>query len=390
MIRGRPIYQDRSDTLMPNLQPTEISPLILQNMLDNLPVGLMVIHVNGETLTVNQAASKILGYPLNAFDGERWEALLVDREKNDAFNRIIVDIVREKKVNLKRNVWYTRPDGKTLHLSVTGSFLREGENIEGIAVLINDLTELHRAHENEKAVLQENSELQHERAESIRHLAEAVAHQIRNPVAAIGGFSMRLLHKLDPNDPNRKYLETILDGSKRLEDIVRAVGSYTRLLRISPQRVSVLAVLERAQAEIAPKEAELSRKIAWTVQSEPEEMILDPELFCHALKELFLNALEFCNDHCIAISVAIRKNEDHMDVEIRDTGSGISEKDRPYIFDPFFTTKAVGVGMGLCRVKRIISDHKGRIRVDSVPGKGTSVTLRLPESSGIQHKASNS
>ena len=64
-------------------------------------------------------------------------------------------------------------------------------------------------------------------------------------------------------------------------------------------------------------------------------------------------------------------------MEIQDSGTGISEEDRPYIFDPFFTTKAVGVGMGLCRVKRIISEHKGQLTVDSVLGKGTKVTIRL-------------
>jgi len=61
-----------------------------------------------------------------------------------------------------------------------------------------------------------------------------------------------------------------------------------------------------------------------------------------------------------------------------DSGAGISEEDRPYIFDPFFTTKAVGVGMGLCRVKRIVSEHKGVIAVDGSLAKGTKVVIRLP------------
>ncbi|MFO7986236.1 MAG: ATP-binding protein [Desulfatiglandaceae bacterium] len=363
---------------MHSLKPMEIKPIILQNMLDNLPVGLMVINGCGEIITTNQAASKILGYSLDAFDGKRWVELFLDQENNDEFNQIIIDIIWEKKVNLNRDVSYTRPDGKVLQLSVTGSFLRQDEAMAGIVVLINDVTELHQAHENEKAVLEEKSTLQHEKAESIRNLAEAVAHQIRNPVATIGGFSMRMLHKLDQDDPNRKYLQTILEGTKRLEDIVKAVGHYTKLLQISPKRVGILDVLRRAKAELSPKETELSRNIAWTVRSDPVEMIIDPELFCHALNELFLNALEFCNQDCVSIEVRVLGNENWINVEIRDSGSGISQKDRPYIFDPFFTTKAVGVGMGLCRAKRIISEHKGEILVDSVLGKGTLVTLRLP------------
>ena len=355
-----------------------IKPIILQNILDSLPVGLMVIDPEGEVININRAASEILGYPLDAFEGKGWGDLFFDGEKNIDFNQIIIDIIQEKKVNLMRDVSYVRSDGKILQLSITGSFLREDEEIAGVVVLINDVTELHQAHKHEKIVLEEKSALEHERAESIKNLAEAVAHQIRNPVTAIGGFSMRMLNKLGQDDPNRMYLETILAGTKRLEDVVTAVGHYTKLLQIKPTRTSISEVLEKSQAGLAPKEAELSRNINWTVKLEPIEAMIDPGLFNHVLNELFLNALEFCRDDEVNILVRVFEDTNGLHVEIEDSGSGISEKDRPYIFDPFFTTKAVGVGMGLCRVKRIISEHKGEMKVDGMPGEGTKVIIRLP------------
>lgn len=356
-----------------------IKPIILRSILDSLPVGLMVIDPEGEVININRAASEILGYPLDAFEGKGWGDLFFDDEKNIDFNQIIIDIIQERKVNLKRGVSYVRSDGKILQLSITGSFLREDEEIAGIVVLINDVTELHKAHKREKIVLEEKSALHHERAESIKNLAEAVAHQIRNPVTAIGGFSMRMLNQLDQDDPNRGYLGAILDGTKRLEDVVTAVGHYTKLLQIEPKKVAISEVLQKAQVGLSPKEAELSRKIKWTVQSEPIEVIIDPGLFTHALNELFLNALEFCREDEVGIEVCVFEDANWVNVEIKDSGTGISEKDRPYIFDPFFTTKAVGVGMGLCRVKRIISEHKGVIMVESSPGKGTEVRIRLPQ-----------
>ena len=356
-----------------------IKPIILRSILDSLPVGLMVIDPGGEVININRAASEILGYSLDAFEGKGWGDLFFDNEKNTDFNQIIIDIIRERKVNLKRSVSYVRSDEKILQLSITGSFLREYEEIAGIVVLINDVTELHQAHKHEKIVLEEKSALQHERAESIKNLAEAVAHQIRNPVTAIGGFSMRILNKLDQNDPNRGYLETILAGTKRLEDVVTAVGHYTKLMQIKPKRAAISEVLEKAQAGLASKETELSREIKWTVQSDPIEVMIDPGLFTHALNELFLNALEFCKEDEIAIEVYVFEDANRVNVEIQDSGTGISEEDRPYIFDPFFTTKAVGVGMGLCRVKRIISEHKGVIAVDGSLAKGgTKVVIRLP------------
>lgn len=358
--------------------PLEIRPVILQNMLDNLPVGLMVINAEGEIVTINRAASTILGYDLDAFEGKGWGELFVENEKNDDFNQIIVDIIWEKQVNLRRSVSYTRTDGRVLHLSITGSFLMEGEAMAGIVVLLNDVTELHEAHKKEKAVLREMNALQREKAESMSQLAQAVAHQIRNPVSAIGGFSMRMLNEMDSNDPNRPYVKTILDGTKRLEAIVREVGAYTQASQVSPRPTPVDEILETAKAAPSTKAAELSREISWTISSKPVEIIVDPELFGRALIELFLNSVEFCNASHVSIAVSVSMQPGRVNVEVKDTGSGIPEKDMPYIFDPFFTTKAVGVGMGLCRARRIISEHKGEIRVDNTPGQGTTVMVRLP------------
>ena len=67
-----------------------------------------------------------------------------------------------------------------------------------------------------------------------------------------------------------------------------------------------------------------------------------------------------------------------MVVEIRDTGPGIDNKDMPFIFDPFYTTKPSGTGLGLAITRRIIEEHRGRIKVDSHPGEGTTITIYLP------------
>jgi len=356
-----------------------MEPVVLQSMLDNLPVGLMVIDDRGEIITINRAASEILGHSLDAFEGKGWGEIFFGEEENSEFNQVIVDIIWEKKVNLKRGVCYSRPDGKPLQLSITGSFLREDDHIVGIVVLISDVTELYQAHQKEKTVLEEKTALEHERAESIRNLAQAVAHQIRNPVTAIGGFSRRILNRLDRDDPNRGYLEMIIHGTQRLENLVAAVADYTKLLEARPKRVSISAILDRARDGLPQREAELSKKIEWSIQAPPMELMVDPALFSRALNEVFLNALEFSKDDRLLIEVRVSEDRGGVTVEVTDSGPGISATDRPYIFDPFFTTKAVGVGMGLCRVRGIVAEHKGDLRVDSLPGKGTRVTIRVPE-----------
>jgi len=363
---------------MPYSRFVGLRPIILQNMLDNLPVGLMVIDSNGEIVTVNGAASEILGHSLDAFEGKGWGELFFEDPRNREFNQMIVDIIWDKNVNLTREVRYIRSDEKAVHLSVTGSYLREDNDIAGIVVLMNDVTELYQAHENEKAVLEEKSALEHEKAEGLRKLAEAVAHQIRNPVTAIGGFSRRILSRLGMDDPNRDYLETIIDGTRRLENVVRAVADYTRLLEVRPERFPLSKVLDMARAGLAQREAELSKRVAWNIRVPPVEAMVDPGLFARALNELFLNALEFSLEDEVWVEVHVFKEGDGVTVRVEDRGPGISEEDMPYILDPFFTTKAVGVGMGLCRVKRIISGHKGDLKIESIPGKGTRAMIHLP------------
>jgi len=353
-------------------------PIVLQNILDSLPVGIVVIDPEGLIVTINRTASEILGHTADSPFGKGWEALIDEDERNHDFQNLMVEIVNERKVNRKRSLPYFGVNGNIRRLSISGSMLTEGRHTGGIAILINDVTELHHAHEIEKTVLREKNALQHERAESIRNLAEAVAHQIRNPVMSIGGFSLRMLKSMSENDPNRKYMEMILDGSRRLEDVVSAVSSYTKLLEISPRKTLLPELVTEAKKVIQPKVDALSRKIDWTLSLEPIEIRVDPEFFVFALKEIFLNALEFCNEACATIEVRLLKKKNHMHLEIRDQGPGISEANLPFIFDPFFTTKAVGVGMGLCKAKRIVSEHKGKIAVKSRCGRGTAVTIRLP------------
>ena len=339
---------------------------------------MLVIDSQGEIVTINRAACEILGYTGDTFRGKGWGEIFFEADKNVEFNQVIIEVILEKQVNLHRDVSYIRPTGETLRLSINTSFLQENDEIVGLVVLLDDVTELHGLHEREKAILEEKNRAQRERTESLKKLALAVAHQIRNPVTSIGGFATRLLNKSDKKDGNAVYLRNILSGTKRLEAIVQGVMDYTEISPASPVKVPILRTLGKAQARLTEKAAELSKQVNWNVKIEPIEVLIDPELFAQALDEILLNCVEaFTDDHGTVDIIAFR-NGNGTHIEISGTGTGISEQDMPYIFDPFFTTKAVGVGMGLCKAQRIITEHKGELTVSSSTGKGTKVTVHLP------------
>ena len=357
---------------------SNIKSIILHNILESIPVGLLVINPEGEIVTSNDAASMILGYACRTFEGKGWGDLFLEDERNQAFNQVILDVIQEKKVNLHRRVRYVQPGGRTLQLSVTGSFLREKEQIAGIVLILHDVTEIQLLHDREKQVLREKHRLERERAEGLTRLAMAIAHQIRNPVMSIGGFAVRILSKIDENSPIVAYLKNILSDARRLEAIVKVVSEYTRVPTAKPVPVSISDIFEKEIDRLQVKTAELSKRVKWSMALSTVEFPVDPVLFRKAVYEVLLNAVEFFESDEGSVGIFLLEEDNGLLIEVVDNGVGIPEKDMPYVFDPFFTTKAVGVGMGLCLVRRIVGEHGGDVRIDSETGKGAKVVIRLP------------
>jgi PAS domain S-box-containing protein len=361
------------------LRRFNIKSIILNNILESIPVGLLIINPDGVIITSNQAASHILGYSCRMFEGKGWGDLFLEEPRNYAFNQVILDVIQEKKVNLHRRVSYIQPSGKRLQLSITGSFLKEDEQIAGIVLILHDVTELQRLHDREKRVLREKHRLERERAEGLMRLAMAISHQIRNPIMSIGGFAKRTLGKIDEHASIVPYLNNILCDAERLETIVKIVNDYTRITRAEPVKISLSDMIEEEVFRFQSEKAALSKRVDWSLDFPTVAFAVDPALFRRALYEVLLNALEFLHGDEGAVRINLAKERDSLLLEIADNGAGILEDDLPYVFDPFFTTKAVGVGMGLCLVRRIAGAHGGDVRIDSKPGQGAKVSMRFPD-----------
>jgi two-component system sensor histidine kinase HydH len=108
-------------------------------------------------------------------------------------------------------------------------------------------------------------------------------------------------------------------------------------------------------------------------------VLVDPDRINQVFLNLYLNAIESMKNGG-SLNVQLLKNEekDGIEIRVRDTGTGINPEDLTHIFDPYFTTKASGTGLGLAIVHNIIEAHEGEIKVDSVLGQGTTITIILP------------
>lgn len=330
----------------------------------------------------NRRAAEILGYQNTALEGKGWAELFFAANPyldfNTDFNQTLVDVIYHKEVRLQRRVWYRSPSGEVRYLCVTASFLREGQEFAGIVVLIDDQTELFQLHQREKQNLERQRHLQEERSEGLDQLARAVAHQVRNPVVAIGGFAARLQRDYPPQSAGHQYLRHIMDGATRLERMVQAVSDYTALTRAKLDRCDCRDLLTAVRARLDTEAAERGLGLAWEQSIEADWVEADPQLMRCALEELVRNALDFTRRGTARVHILLEQDVAGWVLMVRDEGPGISAKVLPFVFDPFFTTKAVGVGMGLTKVRRVAIEHGGEVKASSLTATGTEVRLHWP------------
>jgi PAS domain S-box-containing protein len=358
-----------------------LEDIIRENILESMPSGLIVIGEKKRVHVVNPALCEILGYPREYFLNQDSVTLSFDKPENDAFKDVILDVVQNEHVHHRRQVWYVRPDGENRYLEVISSFLRQDTKNWGLVVLVQDLTDLQRMHEREKTALEDKSLLERQRAESLNNLAQSIAHQIRNPVMSIGGFTNLALKHLDNAEKTTAYLRQVLESAERLQEMTQAVREYVSLAPPRPRQVTLASFVLPAAERIRVKARQTGTTVHLSLDGNMDLPVqVDPDQLGKAMDAFLENALEACDGKMPSKGLRIDAAEDDGQVvlEISDRGHGIAGDILPYVCDPFFTTKAVGSGMGLTIASRIVSENKGSLDISSLEDAGTTVTLRLP------------
>ncbi|GAB4248963.1 MULTISPECIES: ATP-binding response regulator [Deferrisoma] len=223
----------------------------------------------------------------------------------------------------------------------------------------------------------EERRLTEERLDALGQMAEGVAHEVRNPMVAIGGFARRIRDKLPEDSPLRDYAERILQEVKRLESMVEEIVRFKTLM-ISPYQSVDLRqladeVLDRYAGTLEEAGLRLERDYGevGAIQGDPQNLRL-------ALENLLQNAIE-ATPPGGTISVRLEDLGDRVRLVVADTGRGIPKDQIANVFDPFYTTKTAGAGMGLTMVHRIVTRHGGAVDIESQVGRGTAVHLVLPK-----------
>lgn len=238
---------------------------------------------------------------------------------------------------------------------------------------------------SEKHALAEAALRRRDRLSAMGELASTVAHEVRNPLNAIAMSAQRLRREFPavasaPLDEDRAELDQLLgvvEGeTHRINDVVQQFLEYARPPKLAPRETSVATEVReivdslRALAESRGVTLDVEAGAAGTA-------VCDPGQLRQAVDNLVRNAIEATPEGGQVTVVAARGSKGHT-IEVRDTGVGIAAEDLPKVFDLYFTTKPHGTGVGLAVTQQIVSAHGGTIEVDSAPGRGTRMTIRLP------------
>jgi len=354
-----------------------VRQILAQTVITTIPVGLLIVSPVGDIMAASPSAENLLGQPPSSLEGQAWQVLLRPEPVNDAFNRALTEAVTERRSFRRTLVEYERPDGEARLFSLTASSSRTGEKLVGVTLLIDDVTALYRSRGRELAVLREKNRLQYDMIESLNNLALSVAHQIRNPVAAIGGFSMKLLRDHKERHLPTEYPDIIFQEARRLEDIVEAVVRLASLPHPTFGEVPMRALVEEAVIRAGDAATARHRQVAWALSLNDVSIVADRSLLGQAVYEILCNAVEAADDETARVAVDLSIRDDGVVLAVTDNGPGIREDLRPFVFDPFFTTKPRGAGIGLALARKAVFEHNGEITFRCGDAGGTTVLLRL-------------
>ncbi len=234
------------------------------------------------------------------------------------------------------------------------------------------------------AVLEDiTSMVRAQRALAWREVARRIAHEIKNPLTPIKLAAQRLERRYRDRieDPDSKVITestgTIIRQVDELKNLVNEFSNFARMPAANPAPVDINETI----MEVIPlyREAHLHIEFEFTPEKRLPVFDLDREQMNRVFINLLDNAVASIKDKGkVTIETMYNEQLQIARLEIRDTGIGISMRDRDKLFEPYFSTKPLGSGLGLAIVHRIISDHNGYIRVQKNEPRGTVFLIRLP------------
>jgi len=338
-----------------------------ERIVESIRSGLITTDLEGQIYTFNAAAEEITGYKTEEVGGKNASMFFGDMSRQIADS---MEAAASGKVSPRFEVDSLTQSGFMLHLgfSIAPLFLESGET-SGLVITFQDLTDVR--------VMEETARRQ-DRLAAVGRLAASIAHEIRNPLAAMRGSIQMLRSEMKEDSDHTQLMEIILRESDRLNKIVTDYLNYARPRPASIEAVDVCALI-RETLKLLRNSPEISDGHALKEDLPDEALMIkgDAEQLKQVCWNVARNALQSMPNGG-EFNVTAKKTDAHrVHISFKDSGCGMSPEQVERLFEPFTSTTG-GTGLGMSIVYQIIRDHSGTINVRSREGTGTIISVELP------------
>ncbi len=355
-----------------------------ENIVQSISSGVFTADASGQITSFNRAAQDITGYPLETVLGRPWSEVF-NWEQGDLFGTDPSLLVAPYRFETEGK----RGDGSRLVMGMTLTPLTEQGVQTGLVGVFRDLTQIREL---------EDEMRRREWLATLGEMSAGMAHEIRNPLAALGGAMQMLRQDLSTDETTKRLIDIAIRETGRLESIIHAFLQYARPPALTMRECDLNAILREA-LDLIRHSRRADEKLEIVYVLHPGQLLaeVDPDQMKQVFWNLATNAFQAMRSGGqLTVSTRVRRlalggaRADVLEIAFEDTGEGITKEVRDKIFLPFFTTKPDGSGLGLPTVHRIVDLHGGWVRVESEEGKGARFVVCLPrnrdEGSRLRHE----
>ncbi len=352
---------------------SERSRFLLDTVLDSLTIGVIITDPDGELILMNKVLRE--SPELTANGADPWEsyrhAPAFDADgvtPLDPDDMTYTRVVRGETV-IDRMIWVGPPGGAQRALSVSGGPVHtaDSEHIANV-ILITEVTEFVRALEAKDAFI------------------GTVSHELRTPLTTVAGALEVIIEQQESlPDAVAQWLPVLQRNVSRqtvlVRDLLTAAGTRTGPMRLDVSDADLAEIAADAAAALAHEIT--AKRLTVHLDLRSARGRLDPVRLAQVCENLLSNAVRYTPEGG-TIAVVTRTVGDELELDVQDTGVGISDDDQRRLFDEFFRADSArvsatrGIGLGLSIVKAIVDAHDGRLHVESTLGEGSTFTVRLP------------
>jgi two-component system sensor histidine kinase PilS (NtrC family) len=350
-----------------------------ENIVESINSGLVTTDLEGRVNFLNRGACEILGYRPDEVFGLGVETLF------DFEPGLLRDIRRHLGTHRRYRFekWFSGKAGARIFLGIAASNLsdRTGAPL-GTIFIFQDLTEIQ--------ALEQEVRLK-ERMAALGGMAAGMAHELRNPLAAISGAVQYLKGNVKPDGETLDLMDIILRESQRLDGTIRDFLTFARPGKFASQPCDLVRLIEDS-LKLLRKSREFTSRHAIETAFAAEQVWceVDPNRMKQVFWNLATNALK-AMPHGGTLTIGVAEGEaDRVEVVFTDQGKGMDEREVEAYFQPFRGSFDEGTGLGAAIVYRLIEEHGGRIGLETSPGHGTRVRIELPRQGATQGNGSAS